>query len=237
LANGSLNYQGNRGVVGITQLSGLSMGRARDAKPYDPGHRTLLRAGTSIAFADGHVAVGQPIRNGAFAIVYPHESLAGNELTVGNDGNAVASSGVLGPALVSNIPGYIPSTIPISVSDLPVGYSLGASTIDTVAPYKAGYAVEVGSARSVSAFGTLTTASGEPAALRAGTAQPEGQPTPAIAIFTNAAGRFGAEGLGPGRWTIALEHDDDDKVQYTFVVPEKTTGLFKAGTLAPTVPR
>lgn len=235
-ANGSINYQGNRGVVGVTQLSGVSTQRKARGESSDPGQRTLLRAGTSIAFADGHVAVGQPIRDGAFAIVYPHESISGNEVTVGNDDAPLASSGTLGPALVTNIPAYMPSTIPISVSDLPVGYSLGSSTIDTVAPYKAGYAIQVGSDYSISAFGTLTTETGEPAALRAGIAHPEGQEAPAIGIFTNGAGRFGAEGLGSGHWVIELEQDDG-KLRYAFEVPENSTGLFKAGTLTPSAVR
>lgn len=231
-ANGSIAYQGNRGEIGITQISGVSSGGNRAFNPDLADQRTLLRAGTSIAFADGHVAIGRPIRSGAFAIAYPHETLADNEITAGTDDNVVARSDMLGPALITGIPTYVPSSIPVSAADLPIGYSLGSSTLDTLAPYKAGYSFQVGSGNSVSAFGTLTRATGEPISLQTGVAHPEGQTTPSVPVFTNGAGRFGAEGLAPGRWVIDL-NDDDATARYAFVVPEKTQGLFKAGILTP----
>lgn len=231
-ANGSIGYQGNRGEIGVTQLSGASSGGRRGFDADLADQRTLLRAGTSIAFADTHVAVGRPIRGGAFAIVYPHETLAASEITVGADDNVVGHSDALGPALITTLPAYVPNSLPVSASDLPLGYSLGSSTLDTLAPYKAGYSFQVGSGNSVSAFGTLTRASGDPVALQAGIAHPDGQTAPAVPVFTNAAGRFGAEGLSPGRWIIDLD-DAEAAARYAFVVPDKTQGLFKAGTLVP----
>jgi outer membrane usher protein len=231
-ATGSLNYQGNRGEIGVMQIAGAS---STDGRPFGNGwgdQRTLLRAGTSIAFADGHVAIGRPIRDGAFAIAYPHTSLEGKEVIAGADNNEVGRSDIFGPALITGIPAYVPSSIPISVSDLPIGYSLGSSTIDTFAPYKAGYSYQVGSGNSVSAFGTLMTALGEPNSLQAGTIHPAGKTTPSLEIFTNSAGRFGSEGLAPGAWVIELG-EDEEQTHYTFVVPEGTQGLFKAGVLAP----
>lgn len=228
-ANGSVNYQGNRGIVGVTQLSGLSTGRKQQRGQEQ---RTLVRAGTAIAFADGHVAVGQPIRNGAFAIVHAHESIAANEIAVGGDGAVLAKTDRLGPALVTNIPSFTPSSIPIAVADLPVGYSLGSSTIDTLAPNKAGYAIEVGSDRSISAVGTLSTTSGTPAELRAGMLHPEGSDEPSIRIFTNGAGRFAAEGLSPGRWIIELE-GEDAATRYVLTIPSDASGLARLGTLSP----
>ena len=231
-ANGSIGYQGNRGEIAVTQLSGASSGGRRGFDTDLADQRTLVRAGTSIAFADGHVAIGRPIRSGAFAIVYPHDTLTGNEITVGADDNVVGRSDALGPALITGIPAHTPNSIPVSAADLPIGYSLGSSTLDTFAPYKAGYAFQVGSGNSVSAFGMLTRASGDPISLQAGVAHPEGKATPSVPVFTNAAGRFGAEGLAPGRWIIDLD-DADATARYAFVVPDKTLGLFKAGTLVP----
>jgi len=97
---------------------------------------------------------------------------------------------------------------------------------------KAGYALEVGSSHSVSAFGTLMGTDGQPVALLTGTAHPDGAKGHEIAIFTNAAGRFGAEGLAPGRWIIELA-DDNVPIRYAIDIPAGTTGLFKAGTLSP----
>lgn len=231
-ANGSVSYQGNRGEIGVTQLSGLSSGFERGFDADLADQRTQVRVGTSIAFADGHVAIGRPIRGGAFAIAYPHDTLVSSEITLGADDNVVSRSDVLGPALITDIPAYVPYSIPVSASDLPIGYSMGSSTLDTLAPYKAGYSFQVGSANSVSAFGTLTRESGDPIALQTGVAHPDGKSAPAVPVFTNAAGRFGAEGLSPGRWIIDLD-DADATTRYAFEVPDKTQGLFKAGTLVP----
>ena len=55
-----------------------------------------------------------------------------------------------------DLPVYTANSIPVDVTDLPVGYSLGAGAFDVVAPYRAGYALEVGTASSVSAYGTLS---------------------------------------------------------------------------------
>lgn len=231
-ANGAINYQGNRGEIGVMQISSASRTGRYQYETTSADQRTLLRAGTAIAFADGHVAIGRPIRDGAFAIAYPHQSLADKEITAGADDSEVARSDLFGPALITGIPAYVPNSIPLAVSDLPIGYSLGSSTLDTLAPYKAGYSIQVGSSNSISAFGTLTNDRGEPISLQAGIAHPAGQETPSIPVFTNSAGRFGAEGLAPGEWSIDIE-GDDGQTHYVFIVPEDTQGLFKVGTLAP----
>ncbi|WP_457818989.1 hypothetical protein, partial [Staphylococcus aureus] len=64
--------------------------------------------------------------------------------------------------------------------------------------------LEVGSAYSVSVYGVLEQASGEPLALTTGFAAPAGDGKERVPVFTNAAGKFGAEGLAPGRWIIEM---------------------------------
>ncbi len=149
----------------------------------------------------------------------------------GNDDLRAIADG-WGPAVVSSIPAYSQSTIPVDVADLPLGYSLGAAAFDIYAPYRGGYALQVGSANSVSAYGTLLLRDGEPVALLTGVAHPENEPNAAVTIFTNAAGKFGAEGLAPGRWIIEMA-TDDKPTRYVIDVPDGTDGLFKAGTLHP----
>ena len=51
-----------------------------------------------------------------------------------------------------------------------------------------------------------------------------------MAIFTNAAGKFGADGLAPGRWTIEMA-TEGTPTSLTLDIPKGTSGLFKAGTL------
>ncbi|MEQ1577025.1 MAG: fimbria/pilus outer membrane usher protein, partial [Hyphomicrobium sp.] len=230
--NASAGYRGNRGELRLSHFA--------DAKSINLGtldgdvtrQRTSLRAGTSIAFAGSKVAIGAPIRGGAFAIVAPHESIAGKDVTVGTTEDVRAVADQLGNGLVSDLPAYLPASISVDVEDLPIGYSLGSGAFDTFAPYKGGYAIEVGSAYSVSVYGTMVMADGQPVSLITGLAYPEGQPGKKVSIFTNAEGRFGAEGLAPGRW-IADMATEGAPTHFIIDVPEGTNGLVKAGTLQP----
>lgn len=225
-------YYGNRAEGHVTQTSVFDGASPDNFNPRDTNQRTSARVGSSIAFADGHVAIGAPIHGGAFAIVYPHESIANKEIVVGNDGDVRAKADGWGPAVVTNIPVYVPSTIPVDAADLPIGYSLGAGTFDIYAPYRAGFALEVGSAYSVSAYGKLLSASGEPLALLTGVAHPADTPEKQLAVFTNADGKFGLEGLAPGSWIIEMA-TEEGSTTFVINIPTGTEGLFKAGTLRP----
>ncbi|HVX35874.1 MAG TPA: fimbria/pilus outer membrane usher protein [Hyphomicrobium sp.] len=230
--NGMIGYYGNRAQVRLIHNSGFDGVSITDFHLQPGQQRTSLQVGTSIAFADGHVAIGAPITGDAYAIVYPHESIADKTVTVGSNDNVRAVADGWGPAVVTNLPAYAPSTIPVDADDLPIGYSLGAAAFDTFAPFKGGYALEVGSAYSVSAYGTLQFTDGEPVALLMGTARPIDHPDKSVTIFTNAAGRFGAEGLAPGRWILEMA-TDGAPTRFALNIPSNVEGLFKAGTLHP----
>jgi outer membrane usher protein len=133
---------------------------------------------------------------------------------------------------VPDLPAYARNTIPVDVNGLPVGYSLGSGALDVVAPYRAGYALEVGSASSVSAYGTLLTGDFAPLALLTGVAHLTDNPLQQVAVFTNKAGRFAAEGLAPGKWVIEMA-TEGEPTRYEIEVPQGTDGLFHAGILRP----
>ena len=231
-ATGSVAYFGNRGDVRVahsTGFNGVTWDRF-SATPSD--QRSSLRVGTAIGFADGAFGWGQPVRGGSFAVVYPHKSITGKDVIVGSKDEPIARADGWGPVIVPSIPSYTSSTIAVDVPEAPVGYSLGAGGFDTFAPYKAGYKLQVGSDYSVSAYGTLLKANGEPVALLTGTAAPVGNPEKQVAVFTNAAGRFGAEGLAPGRWVIEMA-TEGAPTKFVIDIPKGTDGLFKAGTLRP----
>ena len=231
-AGGSVAYYGNRAEARVAHTGGFE-GVALDhftSAPTD--QRTSARVGTALVFADGAFGVSRPIRGNGFAIVEPHESIADKTVTVGTGEDVRAKSDWLGPAVVPDVPAYTNMTIPVDVADLPVGYSLGAGAFDTYAPHKAGYKLQVGSSYSVSAYGTLLRANGEPIGLLTGVAQPADNPGKQVAIFTNAAGKFGAEGLAPGVWTITMATEDAPTV-FVITVPEGSNGLYKAGELRP----
>ncbi|NJM55400.1 MAG: hypothetical protein HC841_05360 [Verrucomicrobiae bacterium] len=156
---GSLSYTGNRTELRVSHHADFSnTGFAKNAA--GGVQRTSLRAGSSIAFADGVVGIGAPVRGHAFALVYPHHTLAGSEIAAGSFEAARGYADSFGPAVVGDLPAYSPASIPVDVADLPVGYSLGSGAFDLHPPYRAGYALEVGSANSVSVYGTLLDADG-----------------------------------------------------------------------------
>lgn len=226
-ANASVGYYGNRAELRLSHYTDVT------GTNFDTGlQRTSMRVGTSIAFADGVVAVGPPIRGNAFALVYPHESLRGRDITVGSIDDATAVANRWGPAVVTNVPAYSPYSLPIEVADLPVGYSLGAGGFDLNAPYKAGYALRVGSGHSVSVFGTLLRGDGTPVDLASGFAYQPDEPSNRVPVFTNVKGRFGAEGLAPGYWVIDID-SSDAPLRFSFDVPKGVEGLHRAGELKP----
>lgn len=233
-AGASASYHGNRADVRVAHNTGLT-GAFYNADGIFANQRTSVHIASSMAFADGVLAFGAPIRGNAFAIVHPHASIATKDVTVGNGETVRAVADRFGPGVVSSLAAYQPNTIPVDVEDLPVGYSLGAATFDIYAPYKAGYRLEVGSAYSVYAYGTLTNSDGQPVALLTGIAKPEGGGSKQVSIFTNASGKFGAEGLAPGKWTIEMT-TPENATFYAMDIPAGTEGLFKAGVLRPLGP-
>jgi outer membrane usher protein len=122
----------------------------------------------------------------------------------------------------------------VDVKNLPPGYSLGNGAFDVIAPYRAGYALQVGSANSVSAFGRLLRADREPLALTIGVARPldSRSRNATVTVFTNQAGRFVAEGLAPGVCLIEMA-TDERPTTYKIEVPNGTQGLLQAGVLTP----
>ena len=225
--SGAIGYAGNRGRLSLSHLArSTDLGNGLDQQ------RTRLLAEAAIAYADGAFAIGRPI-SGAFAIVEGHPSLDGTRIMVDptRDG-ARAQTGPLGPALHGDLGSYAHRAIGFDVEDLPLGYDLGAGVFEVVPPYRAGYRLTVGSDYTVTAVGTLLDAAGEPIGLLAGTAQEADTATPAtVPLFTNRAGRFGVQGLRPGRWQIVINTAPPST--FELLVPEGTIGLLRAGELRP----
>lgn len=231
-AGGSLGYTGNRGRATVSHYA-----LATDLKPSRLAgtiveNRTSFRFETALAFADGKFAMGRPITNG-FAIIDTHDTLGDKAATIGASLDVVqARSDGFGPALVPEISAYAMTRLPYDVPELPIGYDLGAGAFDLHAPYRAGYALEIGSAYTVTAHGRLLGEDGEPLALITGRATQHGKTGgPAVEVFTNRVGRFGAQGLAPGRWIIVMATSPE--TTYVLDVPAKTVGLFNAGSLKP----
>jgi outer membrane usher protein len=226
-ANGSVSYVGNRADVSVshyTSTAGLNTSNMEQ--------RSSVTMGTAFAFADGLFAVGRPVSNG-FAIVAPHANLSGSDVSIGSSQDSRrAGSDMLGPALVNDVSPYSQSRLPVDVNNLPAGYDLGAGGFDLYAPYKSGYRLTVGSDYTVTVLGSLLGTNGEPISLLTGDAWEEGHKDGRhVQVFTGPTGKFGAQGMRPGRWVIEMA--TEPVTHFIVDVPKNTVGLLRAGTLKP----
>jgi outer membrane usher protein len=192
---------------------------------------TTLRAGSAIAYADGAVSIGAPIRD-SFAIMTRHRALAGAELQMdATDDGYAASTGALGTAMRSDLNSYLERTIAVSSPDAPATADLGRGSFRLMPRYRSGYRLQVGSDYSVSVVGQLVDATGQPLRLVAGTAREVRPGGPTVELFTNAEGRFGAAGLRPGRWR--LDFGGDPSATYAVVIPDDAGPVVALGALSP----
>ncbi len=230
---GSVGYVANRADVSIShaaRVEGTSLNGAFD--PTSTEQRTSLRIASSLVYADGAFGLGRPV-SGGFALVTPHKSLGKADLLIGSPDAVIAQSGWFGPAVAPSVGAYTQTSLAYDAPNMPIGYDLGRATYDLMAPYKAGYKLTVGSAYTVTATGTLLSEFGEPIQLLGGTAREADKPDGAkVELFTNRNGRFGAQGLAPGRWIVEMPVGAEP-VQFAIDVPEGATGLHDAGTLHP----
>jgi outer membrane usher protein len=208
---------------------------SRSSQLYASNHNTIsdvstLSGSAGVAFADNRVAVGRSITD-SFAIVTPSEGLNGAGLRIqGGEGDPRARSGILSSMLVSDLAAYSDFQLPIEVDNAPDGADVGSGVFDVRPDYKSGYALKVGSEYGVTVIGMMEF-EGHALALVSGLAKEEGVPNPnKVVIFTNAAGRFCAQGLKPGVWRLEMLGDPTPCFRLT--VPEKTSGILDAGVLA-----
>lgn len=187
--------------------------------------------GTAIAFVDGQPAVGRPV-HGSYALVDAHPSLDASTLRLqpSERGDTAISDG-LGPALVSEISAYAPSRIAYDVEDLPLGYDIGSGAFDVKADYKSGYRLTVGSGFTATITGFLKDRTGKPVSLLSGVAFDKTKPDRKVDFFTNAEGRFGVAGFGPGDWIIEIAADGVPR--YSFTLPTRAAGIVDLGELTP----
>jgi outer membrane usher protein len=196
--------------------------------------RTSLRAGASLAFAGGSVAVSRPIYD-SFAIVKPHRTLKDAQVYVEpRDDEFTSRSGMLGGAVVPELSAYSPRIITYDVPDAPVGYDLGQGAIQVLPAYRSGYLVEIGSDYSVTYTGRLLKDDGSPVQLIAGLAYEEAHPERApIRMFSNGTGRFAIQGLRAGRWRLQIPSGSQRESIYIIEVPMNAEGLVRGGEMKP----
>lgn len=221
-----VSHQGRFEETSLVQSTGFD-GNPTSRPSYE---HSSLRTTTAVAYADGHVALGRPIRDG-FAIVAPHVSLPDSEILLGDADAPTARASASVPALVSNLPAHVETRLAVDASNLPRGYSLGDGAVDVTPPYHGGYAIEIGSDHALTVYGVLLDETGAPVALAAGTAT-SAVSKRSVALFTNGSGRYGVEGLSTGAWIITVR-GPRGPLTYNLTIPDASPALIKTGPLTP----
>jgi outer membrane usher protein len=221
------NYIANRAELGLSHFGSFT-----DDFGQRTAQRTSLRAGTSIAFADGAFSIGRPIYD-SFAIVRPHASLKGTDIALDpTPFGFTANSGTLGAATHPSLSSYADRTITVDAPNAEAGTDLGQGSFKLFPPYRTGYHLVVGSEYGVTALGTMVDVDGEIVALVTGNAYEVGKPErEPVTVFTNRQGRFGATGLAPGRWRIEML--DSKKSVFEIEIPDNGEKIVRLGELTP----
>ena len=228
-SNVSLNasYFGNRAELGLSHF-----GTFTDGFGQSTGQRTSFRFGTSFAVADGVTSIGRPIYD-SFAVVKPHPSLKIDSVIVDPSSYGyTASSGALGVATMPSLSSYSERVITVDVEGAQAGVDIGQGSFKLFPPYRSGYVLEVGSEYHFTALGAMIDVDGEPVSLVSGKAIELAHPDrPAVTLFTNRQGRFGATGLAPGQWR--LEMLDTKNSVYVITIPADADGVVRLGDITP----
>ncbi len=228
-SNVSLNasYFGNRAELGLSHFGSFTDGFGQST-----GQRTSFRFGTSFAVADGVTSIGRPIYD-SFAVVKPHPSLKVDSVIVDPSSYGyTASTGALGVATMPSLSSYSERVITVDVDGAKPGVDVGQGSFKLFPPYRSGYVLEVGSDYHLTALGTMLDVDGQPVSLVSGKATELAHPErPAVTLFTNRQGRFGATGLAPGQWR--LEMLDTKNSVYVITIPADADGVVRLGDITP----
>jgi outer membrane usher protein len=192
---------------------------------------TTLQIGTALVFAGGRFGIGRPVTD-SFAIIDPVKSLKGQHLMVNDDaqGNYVAKSDWLGPAVVPEIGSYNPSVLAVSGKDLPLGMSIPQDHFNLFPSYKNGYGFKLGTDAVIYLKVTVVGPDGKPVEMAAGQADYLSDSSMApVTVFTNRKGRIQSEGFKSGKYRLSIESDKYEPIEFT--IPESAKEEFDLGTL------
>ena len=200
----TLRYGNTRGLLDVRYTES----QAKDSDSFL--RQTQYRLATGLAFVDGQMAFGRPIRDN-FVLVYPEETLSGRAFVVGNNGLV----DMFGPAVLTDFPAWSESNVAIGdIPDLPEGYDLGALRHKVSLGYYGGQAIRVGKGMRTRVFGTAQTAKG-PLAYVACDVFLEKTPDQVVTrVLTGPDGGFLIQGLEPGSYGFRLQAFTNDVIYF-----------------------
>lgn len=186
-----------------------------------------FRLQSGIAFADGVLGVGRNPGRG-FVMVDRHPSLKEARVDVENSGvgRRAAQGNAFGPAVVSQLSGYRPDNIRVSVLGAPPGYDIGAGEYLSDPGALSGVKLRIGSDAYRSALVTFVTPDGLPVKLADGVVR--NLATGEVSgVFTNSSGRAVLSKLAEGRYRVEMMGGD---MVFEFAVDKSAPAIIKLGT-------
>jgi outer membrane usher protein FimD/PapC len=198
-----LRYWNTRGGANVTYTHTKSSEGVRS-------YTTEYQLETAIAFADGQVAVGRPIRDN-FVLVYPEKSLSGQSFEVGQNSRV----DMFGPALISDLQPLYESRIALGrIEEVPDGYDLGPTYYRVTPGYHTGRAIRVGNGFRKQVFGVVLAA-GVPMRYVVVDIFREEDPDKVInRILTGSKGQFMIQGLQPGKYGLRFQAMTDGELHF-----------------------
>jgi hypothetical protein len=201
--------------------------RAADGSGMRDSNIVNFRLQSGIAFADGEFGIGRNPGRG-FVMVDRHASLkeASVEVETSGIGRRAGQSNKMGPAVISQLSGYRPDNIRVSVLGAPPGYDIGAGEYLTQPGAASGVRLTIGSDAFRSALVTFVMPDGTPVKLADGVVRnlATGETS---GVFTNAAGRAVLSKLGEGRYRVEFVGGD---LVFEFAVDESAPAIIRLGT-------
>lgn len=186
-----------------------------------------FRLQSGLAFADGTFGIGRNPGRG-FVMVDRHASLgeASVEVETSGVGRRAGQSNGFGPAVISQLSGYRPDNIRVSVLGAPPGYDIGPGEYLSDPGALSGVKLRIGSDAYRSALVTFVMPDGSPVKLADGVVRnlASGETS---GVFTNAAGRAVLSKLREGRYRVEFVGGD---LVFEFTVDETAPAIIRMGT-------
>jgi outer membrane usher protein len=225
---------GNRARMGVTHEVVLGA-YDEPSTSYDESKSannvTTMQFGTGLVYAGGVFGIGRPVTD-AFAIIAPKKGLSGRRLLVNPDteGNYLARSTWLGPAVIPEISSYSPMRVNVEAKDLPLGVSVPQDHFNLFPQYKNGYGFPLGNDATIYLQFIVADESGQPIGMAAGQAVSIDDPNaPVITVFTTRKGVMQSEGFKKGRYRLEVATDKYEPIE--FVIPDDAKEELDLGVL------
>lgn len=193
----------------------------------DASYSASIRGNTAIGIVDGKVGWGRAT-DGPFMVTHLHPSLSGQEAQLGTgqqEDYKAAANRVIGGLLPLDV-AYSQNIIDVNVPNAPVGYDWGESRIIISPGATTGHFLMIGSDNAYTAKGVLKDANGDPISYLQGQIVSDKSQ---LSFFTNKAGRFYVQGIGPGKYTVIIA--DDKYESLSIVIEQADSHLIELGTL------